>query len=416
MTALDKEPEVPNRPPSVRGEPPLWRSNLHVYYSPIQFENRIGKITKSLVTQNIVGQVWIVGIWAEGLAVDEPLDDRRTIHRIRLRIPKVAGNGAAQLLRMAEFSFRTFWFAWRRKVDLVNCRMLFFLPVCVALKYLRRTTLVYDAHEIESEQEGFQGWRKRLLQFVERRLVKCADLMIIAGRSYADWYEREYGLSNVGVLNNVPPRGNPEPIVRQRTLREPFGIGEDELLFIYQGLLVEERGILLLLRAFAACPDKSRHIVFMGFGPLQELVEAHAREHRNIHFHPAVPAAKIKSYTCSADVGFSAPLHTSLNNYLCNPNKTYEYLLAGVPMIVSNFPELTRFVAENQCGWVVEPEERTIADLIARISPTEIAVLRRNIAVSRLRHGWENEEENLVRYYHDLARRRGLQLPIQSTA
>ena len=385
-----------------------WEHNLHVYFSPIQFESRIFKITRSLVRLGLVSRVTIVGIRHGDLPPNQALDQERCVYRPRLLCPRVSGSTFFQLCRVFELSLRVFLFAVRQRVDLVNCHMLFALPVCVLMKYLLGIQVIYDAHEIETEQEGFRGFKKRLLQFVERHLLRHVDMVVQAGRSYADWYKEHYDLPEIHVLKNVPLAANFKGVEPTDVFRKAFGISPEHMIFLYQGMLLEERGVPLLLQVFATVAERSQHVVFMGYGPLERRVQEAAAANPNIHFHPAVPPERLRNYTAGADVGFSLPLNTSLNNYLCNPNKTYEYLLCGVPMIVSPFPELLRFIAENEAGWAVEPSVAALTGLLKRLNRTEICRVRERMLHTRGRHGWEKEEETLERIYrHLLSRCRG---------
>lgn len=387
-----------------------WRDNVHVYIGPVKFDSRMFKITRSLAAKGFAERVFIVGIWEKGLARHEALDARRQIRRFRLLIPRVSGNSLIQLLRLAEFSIRTLLFSVGKKVDLINCHMLVVLPVCLVLRRLLGAQLVYEPREIESEQEGIAGRRSQLLQRMERRLLPSVDMVVHVGMGCAQWYRETYALKSVEVLNNAPSAAEAPAVASSRILRDRFQIPAGDLIFIFQGHLREERGMAMMLDVFSACPDKSRHLVVMGFGPCQAVVEERAGQHSNIHFLPAVPQARIIEHTAGADVGLCVLVGTSTNTRLMNPNKLNEYFIAGIPVIVSDLPEPARFVRERECGWVIAADESALAAIVARVSREDVARLRKRIEQIRGGFGWEQEEKTLVRVYDDLwTRSRGVE-------
>jgi glycosyltransferase involved in cell wall biosynthesis len=223
---------------------------------------------------------------------------------------------------------------------------------------------------------------------------------VVVGDEIAKWYRTTYGLSNVHIVKNVPycQRGK---LNRTSRLREFAGVGDSDILFLYQGLLDQGRGINLLLNAFRDAPQ-DRHIVFMGYGALVESAKAFAQQYPNIHFHPAVPPEDLPEYTSSADVGLSIIENVSLSYYYCVPNKIFEYLTCGVPMIVSDFPEMAALVDTEKCGWKVSVLQREITRIVSSISRLQIEEKRLATLTSRTTFGWENEEKTLLAVYRSL--------------
>jgi glycosyltransferase involved in cell wall biosynthesis len=388
--------------PQAQGAPVRWRTNLHVYFTPMQFETRVLKITRSLVESGFATRVVVVGLWEPGLARNEVIDEHRSILRLRLLTPRVANNPAVQMLRMAEFSLRVLLVSLGKKVDLINCHMLALLPACVVQKYLLRAQLVYEPHEFESDLLGRTPRQIRVLRRIERFFARRADMVVHVGPAVAKWYSENYGIKEVHVLNNTPYAGEIGSGGRSSILHDRFQIPPTALIFIYQGQFLESRGIGLMLDVFSSIEDKSRHLVMMGFGRCQDAIERAASVQANIHFLPAVPAERIIEHTSGADVGISLRMGASPDNSLANPNKMNEYFLAGIPMIVNDHPEPARFVRERRCGWVVEADRQSLASLVARIGREEVEELRDGIMKTRGNFGWEQEEKTLVRIYGDL--------------
>jgi glycosyltransferase involved in cell wall biosynthesis len=131
-----------------------------------------------------------------------------------------------------------------------------------------------------------------------------------------------------------------------------------------------------------------------------------------LRFVATVPHDDLLRHTTTADVGVVPFQRTSMNNYLATPNKIFEYLMAGVPIAVSAFPEMTRIVQEHRVGAVFEPAD---PDDIARalrtvLDDSERAAMReRAWTLARTRFSWEHESRTLLEIYRSLS-------PVAATA
>jgi glycosyltransferase involved in cell wall biosynthesis len=102
------------------------------------------------------------------------------------------------------------------------------------------------------------------------------------------------------------------------------------------------------------------------------MVRKYASDFPNIHFHPAIKPSEILSYTCSADVGLSIIENSCLSYYYSLPNKFFEYIAAGVPVIASDFPDMSAIVNEHKVGWTVDVNEEALSNLIAKLTDVEL--------------------------------------------
>jgi glycosyltransferase involved in cell wall biosynthesis len=140
----------------------------------------------------------------------------------------------------------------------------------------------------------------------------------------------------------------------------------------------------------------------MGYGPLEEKVRKAEQLHTNIHFMPAVAPDLVKEYTVDADVGLALIENTCLSYYLCAPNKLYEYAACGIAAVVSDFPEMSRFVDSYECGWKVKPELDAFRYLVESIDAESIKIKSFNAIPAGMKCCWENEEPELLSMYEYL--------------
>lgn len=383
--------------------PRLGGLNLHVYPSKFTHESRMLRITGSLAEAGVFDDIHIVVMAGQGLPDRERLDETRLVWRVRPwlreRLPGVLG----KLFGQPEWMVRIFLRYLREDVACVNPHSLYCLPVAVAFKLVKGSRIVYDTHELEPETQGASPLRRRFARLGERLLMQFVDETAVTSDGYADWYRRTYGLERVWVVKNFPYRRR-SARSSASILREKAGVPADAMLFIYQGLVAKDRGVEMILEAFAELgPDK--HVVFMGDGPLVPTVERYAAAHPNIHRIPPVGPTEVVSHVMGADVGFCVIEHACLSYYHTLPNKALEGLAAGIPVIVSNFPDMAALVNEAGAGWTVEPECNALKALLRSITREDIAARAKRAASWTEEHCWEALEPRLFQMYASLSER-----------
>jgi glycosyltransferase involved in cell wall biosynthesis len=124
---------------------------------------------------------------------------------------------------------------------------------------------------------------------------------------------------------------------------------------------------------------------------------------------PRVPYHELAPWTASADVGILLYRNDCRNNYYCAPNKLFEYMMMGLPIIAPDFPGMRALVEGEEVGLCVDPEDpAAIAAAVNRIAadPAWTARLKQNaLRLARERYNWERESGPLLARYRELAGR-----------
>jgi hypothetical protein len=122
----------------------------------------------------------------------------------------------------------------------------------------------------------------------------------------------------------------------------------------------------------------------------------------------SVPLERLLEHTREADVGVSMLEDTCENHRLALPNKVFEYLAAGVPVVLNDLPELRRLVGQYGIGWVAEgaSPERLAATLRTALEQGDDPALAQRLAVAGRELRWEVEQRRLLELYDELASRR----------
>jgi glycosyltransferase involved in cell wall biosynthesis len=378
--------------------------NLHVFLSDFKHESRVLRETKSIVDSGLIDKIFIAGLWERGVKELEGIDNKRAVWRIPLKTRNLPKDLFSQIIKYIEWAGKIFFRFRKEHITHINCHGLSSLPIGALFKLFKKSKLIYDPHELETEANGLSGIRKKFSKLLERLLISYSDSIIVVSNSIAEWYKSKYSMKKVHVVKNVPYNYNYEiQSICSNVLKEKFGIKGDEILFIYQGGLSKGRGIQIILDAFARVNAK-RHVVFMGRGPLEEVIMEYEKNFSNIHLHVAVKPEEVLRYTSSADIGVSLIENTCLSYYYSLPNKVFEYLLSGLPMIVSDFPEMGKFVDENNCGWKVTVDSEALLKLIERLSYEDIFEKKNKVLKCKDNYGWHKEEETLLKIYKSMRR------------
>ncbi|WP_161958912.1 glycosyltransferase [Ferruginivarius sediminum] len=276
------------------------------------------------------------------------------------------------------------------------------LPVALAAAAQQNGRVVFDSHELFAEQDLFISER-RVWRRLETRLIKQADRVITVNQSIAAELARRYAIPVPEVIANCE-RWRPHDAFSQGpTLRELIGVNADRRIILFQGGLLPNRNLANLVRAMAHVQSSRAILVLLGDGPLKiSLRRIVERENLNncVFFLDAVPQDQLLELTRGADVGIIPYRASCLNTYLCTPNKLYEFIMARLPIIAADLPEIRVVIERYGIGRVGDVDSATsIAKLIdsffSRTSQTgpELA--------ARLEHAadelcWEREAPKLV--------------------
>jgi hypothetical protein len=348
----------------------------------------------------------MVGIWKDGLKREENMDDKRKIFRIKLYIYRFVPV-LKTFFHTWEWYIKIFLKYRKKKLEVVHCNSIADLPLGVMFKVLlpnKKIKLVYDAHELETEKSSLKGIRKKIYKISERIFIKHVDKISVVSLSIADWYEREYKISNIALIKNIPSSSNNNEVKKEnKSLRNTFGIKSNRILFLYLGELKHERMVMTLLKIFKETEIRDKHIIFMGHGELENIIKEYARLYENIHYKDSISPDELNSYEFNIDIGLSVLDNSNLNHYFCLPNKFFFYIQRGIPLIVSDFPEMTQLIYEFNIGWSVNANQSDLYKLIKEINIDSINEKKKNYMINKMPMPvWETEEEVLLEMYKNL--------------
>ncbi len=301
----------------------------------------------------------------------------------------------------AEYNVRLFFFLLVRRASLLVANDLDTLPASWLVSRLRRIPLVYDSHEYFTEVPELRGrFARRVWLAFERRIFPRLTDVITVSDSIAEAYRRRYGVT-VQVVRNLPDR-NPADAVTPVSRREA-GIPEDKKVVLLQGSGINmARGGEEAVMAMRYVEEAVLMIVGGGdaLPRMKEKVTEEGLDDKVI-FIPRQPPEKLYAYTVLADVGLTLDKDQSANQRYSLPNKLFDYIHCGVPVLASDLPEVRRIVKDYDVGLVLdEHSAEAIASAINWMLEKDYKKRKKeNLRRAAEVLSWEREKEVLQRIF-----------------
>jgi len=312
-------------------------------------------------------------------ALHEPeLAPKEVMHGIRVRRFQLLTRPLSkriplESIKYVESFFRMLWAGLILRPKIVHANDLPTLPTGYVIARLVGARLVYDSHELYSDRGDRHSFPELVLKLAlicERFLARRSDAVITVSEGIARAMGRRMGIRKPSVIQNISARTPSWAGVRKRPrlLRETLGIGEETPIVLYQGILVKGRGLRTLVFAMTQLKQPSAVLVLLGNGSLVAELRARVKGcglESRVYFHAAVSPDILPDWTQDADLGVH-PIEGNCGNHrLCLPNKLFEYIQGGLPVVVTDLPEMRKIVTQYGVGEVFRDADAK--DLAAKI-------------------------------------------------
>lgn len=338
-------------------------------------------------------------------------------HRFRLRIRsafqtlwgRTPANRAIaavqQLLGYAEFILKAAVAAYRMDADVYEAHDLPALFPTLLAARLRGKPLVYRANELYSETHA----KVRFAWFwrgLDRLLVPHCDQVVTPEEHRSRIYRDEYGAKKEPLtVRNCPPYRPPVESTRLRDVLRERGVAFS-IIVLYQGLVDSMRCIEEIAEATRSFDEGVVLVVLgKGFGSWSD-PQGRLAAYDRLVVLPRVPYQELATYTASADMGILLYRNDCRNNYYCAPNKLFEYMMMGLPVIGPSFPGIVPIVEGGKAGRCVDPArpEQIAAAVneLARAPELRRQMKENGLRLTRERYNWETEFAPLLERYRAL--------------
>jgi glycosyltransferase involved in cell wall biosynthesis len=349
-------------------------------------DNRVHKVATSL--QNMGFEPILIG---RVLPESQLIERVYPTHRMKLIFRKGP-------LFYLEFNLRLLIFLLKSDIDVLVANDLDTLAANYLASRIKRKPLVYDSHEYYTEVPELIGRPvvKSIWTWLEKRLVPKVNAAYTVCDSIAEVYHDLYKV-DFKVVRNLPV------CLTVEKLENPEKSTIKPKIILYQGALNLGRGIEATIRSMQYIDGAELWLAGDGdlTVQLEHLVEELKLEAK-VKFLGRLPISKLSEITRLADLGISLEEDLGLNYRFALPNKLFDYIQAGVPVLVSNLPEMRRIVEHYQIGTIAETHQRKeLAEKIKSVlfDVEKNSLWKENLKLAAKELCWENEEAILQEIY-----------------
>ncbi len=382
---------------------------LAMNLTPLKYDSRILKETASLLRAG--HSIHMIKIHYKNDFLPPPLSTS-ILHQIRLVSRKLPSRNIFWIIKYTEFVCKSICFLLSIRANIYHAHDLNTLLPATIASFFTKVRVIYDSHELYTERpiEFTFFWR-----IIERFLIKRVSAVIAANSERAEIMFHEYGARSMPtVIMNTPEKNvyslsdfkiNVRSFLPEQRRRLP--------LLLYHGALSPSRGLDSIVRALPLL-FQPVNLVFVGnpysffSSYLFPLASKNNVENMVFHLKP-VPNEKLISFIHGADVGIVIYKNTCRNNYLCAPNKLFEYAMAGIPIVACNYPPILNLSNQFNGIQIFDPENAlSIAKAICQIIDADEITrqsLLEGLKFISSRYNWTRDEKTLLDLYSSLTDR-----------
>lgn len=277
------------------------------------------------------------------------------------------------------------------------------LAPAMVLRALRGSRIVYDSHELWLHRNARPDrWlAPSVEQLTEGCGIRLADAVVAVSPSIVAWLQRHYHLTEPPVLvRNIPPWEGQLPDPAEGRLRQLAGLSPRDRIVSYCGGVTSGRGLEETIDALPLLADDV-HLVMLGFGSADYIREVLARaEQRDVahrvHLVGPVPGHDVPRTLADADVAIVYVRPIVLSYRFSLPNKLFESIHAGLPIVAADLPDTAALVRAHGVGAVFTAG--TPAELAAAIQQVLTDPAPYRAAARRVAPGldWSAEAARLI--------------------
>ncbi len=315
-------------------------------------------------------------------------------HRMKLLFTK----GVAFYI---EFQIRLSLYLLFHKADLHFSNDLDTLLPNFTVSKLKGSVLIYDSHEYFTGVPELMETpvKRKIWKSLEKLLIPRLKYMFTVNDSIAQLYKDEFG-TDVKVMRNLAHEKR--FCLAKSTPRESLGLPTDKSILLLQGAGINiNRGVGKKLYEAMGHLDNCL-LVIIGGGDAVENLKNLTQDLKltgKVRFLAKLPFEELMQYTILVDIGLTLDKDTNINYRYSLPNKLFDYIQAGLPVLASPLVEVKRIIDEYNVGMCIEshnPEEIAAKINFMLADKIRLNSWKINTAKARDVLNWENEKKVLT--------------------
>jgi glycosyltransferase involved in cell wall biosynthesis len=295
------------------------------------------------------------------------------------------------------FNLRLFFKLLFTKCDLLFANDLDTLLPNFYVSRIKKIPLIYDSHELFTEVPELlhSPTKRKIWLSIEKHIIPKLKTCITVNQSIAKIFEEKYK-TRFHVIRNIPPTLNTQKIKS----REELSLPKDNKIIILQGAGINiDRGAEELVEAMKYINDAQ--LLIIGGGDVWPLLEKKIKTNNleeKVRLIKKIPKEELLQYTLNADLGVSIDKNTNPNYYNSLPNKIFDYLHAGIPIVASKLPEIENIITQYKVGVFIQSHDpQTIAKSISDFFVAGAYMeAKQNTAQAARELNWGNERQKYL--------------------
>lgn len=274
----------------------------------------------------------------------------------------------------------------------------------------RNVPLVYDAHELYYAQAVLPIKLQKQYFELEKRYIKYPTVVITVNPFIADLMAERYQMKALKkpqvIMNCTEKPKNFSPEQARQKLQIKGNIPSNYKIVLYQGWISEERNIDTIVKGVKWFPEDTC-LAIIGYGSYETTLREIAKEQGvadKVFFLGQVPSDEMLNYSAGADIGVIPYKAIDDNHLYCSPNKFFEYVLAGVPIIAEDLPFLRLMkekygVLETTNLSYPESFAKTVNQMLS--NSLLLAEMKSNCYTAAQELNWHQESKKLLSIYRN---------------
>jgi UDP-N-acetylglucosamine:LPS N-acetylglucosamine transferase len=320
-----------------------------------------------------------------------------TLHKI-ISLSSIRLSKQFNILRLS-IIYIEYWIKLSKELNKAKPKLIYalnfstLLPVVFYKVFNKKIIVIYHARELESKQRN--NW---LFSFIVTRIEQISkifiDLIITPSDSITKWYSTNLNKKAVTLFNT--PVVDRDFRLDKNYFRNKFGIPEEKKIFVHSGALGVGRNIDLLVEIF----DRSELGSLVLIGPIRSEEFNYIAENQiqNVYYHEPVKYKYLVKYLSTASVGLIMFDNEVLNREWALPNKFFEYVNAHLPIISSNFKDMTNLIKKYDLGLSITPSKECFIEAICQMKEQKNEFYKE----VPLELTWEFQEKKFLRLINEL--------------
>ncbi len=301
------------------------------------------------------------------------------------------------------YNVRLFFYLLFSKADFYLSNDLDTLLAGFLASKLKNVKLVYDSHEYFTEVPELiaRPFVRSVWMHIEKWIFPKLKSVMTVNDSIAEIYTAKYTVQ-VKTVRNLPLL--PDLSLAQED-KQKWNIPSNAKVFLFQGAGINiDRGAEEAVAAIEKV--EGAVLLFIGSGDIIEQLKIKVKKsnmEQKVVFVPKQPFRELIRFTKMADFGLTLDKDTNLNYRFSLPNKIFDYIQAGLPILATDLPEVKKVIQQYNIGRIVSSSDPLIlAQAMKEMTQENLDQWKKNLNLAAKELCWENEQHKLLELFENV--------------